>query len=585
MFVSHDGELGKLNQMIRLKRLFFMMNLGTTETEAISHAGLAMMATYDVRLVILSVVIGVLASYTALDLAGRVTEAQGRARQLWFFCGAITMGIGIWSMHFIGMLAYHLPVSVNYNPATVLVSLVVAIVASGTALFVVSRQRMGWLQFLAGGIFMGLGVAAMHYTGMAAMHQEAIAQYDPKLVTLSVVIAVSASLAALGLAFYFRIDRGMAASLGSTQGRGNLPKIGSAFLMGNAIAGMHYTGMAAVSFKPTGQLVLQPLQPMNTTLWAVAIGIATFTILSLTLLTSLFDQRVNAENARAKALRASHNELEIQVDGRTAELAQTNEQLRNAEAEIRDALSKEKELSELKSRFVSTTSHEFRTPLTTILSSAELLEHYSLKFGEEKKLVHLQRIQTAVKQMTALLDDVLLVGQAEAGKLEFNLAPLDVAQFCRGMVDEMQLSSTYSQDGCPAPKIIFTSQGNCTHSHLDEKLLRHILSNLLSNAIKYSPQGGTVGFDLVCNQEAAIFQVRDEGIGIPEAEQAQLFNSFHRASNVGTISGTGLGLAIVKKSVDLHNGEITVKSEVGVGTTFVVVLPLNKFEVCLLSSA
>ena len=242
---------------------------------------------------------------------------------------------------------------------------------------------------------------------------------------------------------------------------------------------------------------------------------------------------------------------------------------KRAEEDIRNALEKEKELGELKSRFVTMTSHEFRTPLTTILSSAELLEDYGSKWTEEKKLQHLRRIQTSVNHMSQLLNDVLLIGKAEVGKLECNPVELSVAQFCRDLVDEMLLGTT-------SHTITFQQQGNCTNAYLDEKLLWHILSNLLSNAIKYSPVGGTVYFDLVCEQGEAIFRVQDEGIGIPKADQAQLFNSFHRASNVGTIPGTGLGLSIVKKAVDLHGGKITVESEVGVGTKFVVSLPLNK---------
>ena len=241
---------------------------------------------------------------------------------------------------------------------------------------------------------------------------------------------------------------------------------------------------------------------------------------------------------------------------------------KRVEAEIRRNLEKEKELSELKSRFVTMTSHEFRTPLTTILSSAQLLESYGYKWPEEKKLVHLQRIQTSVNHMTNLLNDVLLIGKAEAGKLECKLVLLDLAQFCHTLVEEMQIS-------CNTHTIGFRIQNLCTEAYMDEKLLRQILGNLLSNAIKYSPQGSTVHFDLICQQEEAIFHIQDEGIGIPAADQAQLFNSFHRASNVGTISGTGLGLAIVKKSVELLAGTIVVNSEVGVGTTFTVTIPLN----------
>jgi len=242
---------------------------------------------------------------------------------------------------------------------------------------------------------------------------------------------------------------------------------------------------------------------------------------------------------------------------------------KQAEENIRNALEKEKELGQLKSSFVTMTSHEFRTPLATILSSTELLRKYSHKLGEEEKVAQFQQIKTAVANMTQLLNDVLLIGKAEAGKLECNLAPLDLLQFCHALVEEMQLTTNNHT-------IAFSNQGDSADTCMDEKLLRHILTNLLSNAIKYSPQGGTVYLDLVCQPGEAIFQVRDEGIGIPAAEQTNLFDSFYRASNVGTISGTGLGLAIVKKSVDLHGGTITVESEAGVGTTFTVTIPFNQ---------
>jgi signal transduction histidine kinase len=238
------------------------------------------------------------------------------------------------------------------------------------------------------------------------------------------------------------------------------------------------------------------------------------------------------------------------------------------EAEIRSALVKEQELSLLKSRFVTMTSHEFRTPLTTILSSAELLQDYGSKWTEEKKLQHFQRIQTAVKHMTGMLDDVLLIGKTEAGKLEYQPAWLDLAQFCSDLVEEMQISTN-------THAIVFRTHDLYPSVYIDEKLLRLILSNLLSNALKYSPKGGTVYLDLVCEQAEAIFHIQDEGIGIPAADGDKLFDSFYRGSNVGTISGTGLGLAIVKRSIDLLAGKIMVKSEVGVGTTFTVMVPIS----------
>jgi PAS domain S-box-containing protein len=241
---------------------------------------------------------------------------------------------------------------------------------------------------------------------------------------------------------------------------------------------------------------------------------------------------------------------------------------RRAEAEIQSALAKEKELSDLKSRFANMTSHEFRTPLTTILFSAELLQKYGAKWTQAKQEQHLCRIQTSVNRMTQLLDDVLLIGKAEAGKLEFNPYSIDLNQFCQDLVEEIQNTTARHQ-------ITFTTKLDRPRAEMDEKLLRHIFSNLLTNAVKYTPQGGTIDFELACQQDDAIFRLRDSGIGIPNRDRAQLFDSFHRASNVGSISGTGLGLAIVKTSVELHGGTITVESEIDVGTTFEVTLPLS----------
>jgi signal transduction histidine kinase len=242
---------------------------------------------------------------------------------------------------------------------------------------------------------------------------------------------------------------------------------------------------------------------------------------------------------------------------------------KRVEAEMIKALERERELRELKSCFVSMASHEFRTPLTTIVSSTELLEIYGQKWTEDKKQKHYQRIEAAVDRMTNLLDDVLLFSKVEAGKLEFNPKPLVLKDFCSDLVEELQLGIGVNH------KLTFVYSGPCQNACMDEKLLMHILGNLLSNAIKYSPQDTTILFGCYCNEEEVIFEVKDEGIGIPTEDQGRLFESFHRAKNVGNIPGTGLGLAIVRNSVDLHGGRIIVESEPGVGTTFKVILPLD----------
>ncbi|MBW4574022.1 MAG: GAF domain-containing sensor histidine kinase [Aphanothece sp. CMT-3BRIN-NPC111] len=280
-------------------------------------------------------------------------------------------------------------------------------------------------------------------------------------------------------------------------------------------------------------------------------------------------RKVSLEQQEALEILAHQVMTQLELRRNFLEATQALTKRQNLEAELCKALEKEKELSELKSRFISITSHEFRTPLTTILSSAELLEHYSQKWSEEKKLRHLHRIQASVKSMAQMLDDVLVMGKAEQRKLEFNPAPLDLEKFCHELVEEMQLGDNNQHS------IRFIAQGQCSDCWLDEQLLRQILSYLFSNAFKYSPQGSTVNFELVCLEGEVIFQIQDTGIGIPSEDQVHIFDSFHRATNVEMIPGTGLGLAVVKKCVDLHGGNITVGSEVGSGSTFRVTLPLN----------
>jgi signal transduction histidine kinase len=241
---------------------------------------------------------------------------------------------------------------------------------------------------------------------------------------------------------------------------------------------------------------------------------------------------------------------------------------KQAESAILKDLERERQLNELKSQFVSMTSHEFRTPLASILASAELLEHYRHQWTEEKILSHLKRIESSVLHMTELLNDVLLIGQAEAGKIEFQPVPINIIDFCEALVDEIQLTTSFH---------VIDFQSNCQNQIIfaDQKLLRHIVNNLLSNAIKYSPKSGNIKFSLSCSMKGIVFEIEDSGIGIPRPEYPKIFNPFNRASNVGHIAGTGLGLAIIKKAVDLHQGSISFVSHVGIGTVFTVKLPFN----------
>jgi PAS domain S-box-containing protein len=244
-------------------------------------AAVNLIGSYNYALVALSVLIAIFASYAALDLAGRVTAAGGWTRAVWLLGGAGAMGTGIWSMHYIGMLAFILPIPVAYHWPTVLLSLFAAILASVVALGVVSRQKMGWFRALAGSVLMGAGIASMHYIGMAAIRLPAICQFNSFLVVLSVVFAVLISLAALWITFHFREEK---------TGIG-WEKLAGAVVMGAAIPVMHYTGMAAASFTTSGMPTDLSHAVSISTLGTAGIAIATFIVLGLALLTSLVDRR------------------------------------------------------------------------------------------------------------------------------------------------------------------------------------------------------------------------------------------------------------------------------------------------------
>lgn len=298
-----------------------------------------------------------------------------------------------------------------------------------------------------------------------------------------------------------------------------------------------------------------------------------FTSDDLTLLQGLADQAAQAlENAGLyRELQAHAAELEVRVAERTADLEKANAQLQKMYEDDERALARERELNDLKTRFVSMVSHEFRTPLTAVLSSAELLEHYGARFSEEKRLTHLHRIQATVQRMTGLLDDVLLVSRSEAGQFAFEPIPLNFADFFQEIVEEFQLGM-----GAQHHLVMeLTGMGEGEAPPLmDGRLLHHILRNLISNAIKYSPAGSTVQVAARRESDRVIIRVTDQGIGIPADDMTHLFEPFHRADNVGSIAGTGLGLNIARRAVELHRGTMAVESVEGQGCTFIVDLPV-----------
>jgi len=222
----------------------------------------------------------------------------------------------------------------------------------------------------------------------------------------------------------------------------------------------------------------------------------------------------------------------------------------------------------LKSRFVSMVSHEFRTPLGIITSSAEILDAYLDRLSPEERRENLHDITDATRHMSRMMEEVLLLGRVEAGKMTCRPGPLDLAVFGRRIVDEV---TSATSGRCPIELVVAPG---LREAQADESLLRHIFTNLLNNASKYSPPGSPVEFRVAAQHHFAVFTVRDRGIGIPESDARLLFQAFHRGRNVGDTPGTGLGMTVVKRCVELHGGKVAFDTREGSGTTFVVALPL-----------
>ena len=282
--------------------------------------------------------------------------------------------------------------------------------------------------------------------------------------------------------------------------------------------------------------------------------------------------QVEAQNK----LKSLNIELEKRVDTRTKELAKlvnelenTNNELVIAEEEVRDSLSKEKELNELKSRFVSMASHEFRTPLSTIMSSASLIGKYELSEHNDKRLKHVDRIQSNVRNLIALLNDFLSLEKISENNISHGYQEFNLKIFCEEIIDEVSTLKKPSQ----ILKLSFQGDETCVS---DEHIIKNILLNLLSNGIKYTNSKGNVELKINNTPTQLLIKVIDDGIGIPENEQHHLFERFFRAKNATNIEGTGLGLNIVGKYLESLGGEAKVKSKLMEGTTISIVIPFSK---------
>lgn len=283
---------------------------------------------------------------------------------------------------------------------------------------------------------------------------------------------------------------------------------------------------------------------------------------------SMLKQKAELEKITDK-IRQLNAELEVKVEERTLILKEALQKLEQSQEELSEALDKERQLNEIKSRFVSMASHEFRTPLTTVLSSASLLSKYTGAGDQEKRDKHIQRIRNSVNNLNDILEDFLSLGKLNEGKVDTRMETVSLEEIIRDIIEEMKAMLK------PGQHFEVECTGHC-EAVTDKKLLRNILINLVSNAIKFSDEGKAIMLKARIRGDWAHLSVADKGIGISKEDQQHLFSSFFRAGNATNIQGTGLGLHIVKRYVDLLGGDVNIQSELNRGTTINFSIPINR---------
>jgi two-component system sensor histidine kinase/response regulator len=489
---------------------------------------------YDIGLVVTSLLIAILAAFVALSISSRIIAATSqRARTAWATAGAISMGGGIWSMHFIGMLAFSLPCGISYNPLGTGLSMIPGMLASGIALSAISKPGEPELKrLIVSAVLMGGGIGAMHYSGMAAMRPEALLRYDVGLVGLSIVVAVVLAFIALIIRFqHHRISGTPATILAAT-------------VMGFAVAGMHYTAMQASVFFPLPDAPVATMQ-VSTQLLALLITIFTVLIATSTLVATFAGRQ---------------NELAVSL---RAEIARR----KDIEGDLVRAREQAEAANDAKSQFLAVMSHEIRTPLNGVLGMANLLASSSLNERQRRLVENLFRSGRA---LLATINDILDFSKIEAGRFELFDVDFDPREVAAEVTD--LFCESCSAKGVEF--VYFISEDVPSQLHGDPVRLRQVMINLVGNAIKFTDTGEILVEIAIAEQNDKTVtlgvSVKDTGIGIPAEQLSRVFESFYQADHTSTRAhgGSGLGLTIARHLVEMLGGMISADSAPGRGSVF-----------------
>ncbi|WPU66570.1 sensor histidine kinase [Peredibacter starrii] len=478
---------------------------------------------HDIFLMVLSVIIAMFASYTALDLSNAVSTVKGRIRWFWLAGGSFAMGVGIWSMHFVAMLAFKVEGLTFYYDVPLLgLSMAASVFGSLLSLLIVSTGKPTIQSYLVGSCVMGAAISSMHFIAIKAMKMEAGITWNYFLVILSIVISILAS--GLGLHFAFLLKRDYSF-------KGFIYRVMAGIILGIAIAGMHYTAMAAMYLHKVQSHVI-----VNPTHLLAADGLAGSVIIATILI------------------------LGFAITGTNLELAIMTKQKENEtlESSIR-----------IRDHFVSLASHELKAPLTSIKLQNDLIMRSIKKQDVDLNKMEgmLSRTGKNVERINRLVDDMLDVSRMDSGKLTLQKENAELSTILSEVIE--RLLPMLESAGCP----VFYHFMEEYEGNWDRFRLEQVFTNILINAAKYAP-GKPIEVSIREYEDMAMVSIRDHGKGIPPEFAEKIFDKFERAKNEGDAKGLGLGLFISREIIHLHDGKIQVKSTPGEGSDFQIFLPV-----------